>query len=153
MFLLKTCILKSTFLVGPAGLRGNSGKKGERGKDGLPGLPGIRGENGEPGPVGYLGFPGPKGQPGEEGIPGPQSVADGFYIVRHSQTDRIPSCPNGYKKLWDGYSWVYSVGNGMGHGQDLADAGSCARYVHDSFCIVGRINMCYVLFQLPWLEE
>ena len=93
----------------------------------MPGLPGDRGADGETGPQGLNGFPGPKGVAGDQGPPGPIALAKGFYVVRHSQTDITPECPRGYNTLWTGYSWLYSVGNGMAHGQDLANAGSCVR--------------------------
>ena len=93
----------------------------------MPGLPGDQGPNGDRGPKGYRGSPGKQGDEGGQGDPGPVAVAEGFYVVRHSQSDRVPSCPNNYKKLWSGYSWLYSVGNGMAHGQDLANAGSCVK--------------------------
>eukprot|EP00795_Rhopilema_esculentum_P016249 gene16249-7628_t len=112
---------------GPIGQEGPNGVKGERGKDGMPGLPGDRGLDGEKGLPGLGGPLGQDGPEGDQGLPGPITVAEGFYIVRHSQSDIIPQCPNGLKKLWHGYSWLYSVGNGMAHGQDLANAGSCVR--------------------------
>ena len=93
----------------------------------MPGLPGDRGPDGLRGTDGFEGFPGPKGSEGDQGPAGPLTVAEGFYVVRHSQSDIVPTCPNGYKQLWTGYSWLYSVGNGMAHGQDLANAGSCVR--------------------------
>ena len=115
------------FSTGPTGQEGPIGVKGERGKDGMPGLPGDRGLDGEKGLPGLGGPFGQEGPEGDQGLPGPITVAEGFYIVRHSQSDIIPQCPNGFKKLWHGYSWLYSVGNGMAHGQDLANAGSCVR--------------------------
>ena len=116
-------------ISGNAGQRGALGDKGVRGKDGLPGLPGDRGSDGGLGEQGFPGFAGDSGPEGDQGPVGIAGVAEGFYIVRHGQSDIVPECPANYKKLWDGYSWVYSVGNGMAHGQDLANAGSCARYV------------------------
>ena len=94
----------------------------------MPGLPGDRGNIGEEGPVGYDGFFGLKGESGNPGPPGPVTLAKGFYVVRHSQSTEVPKCPRGYETLWIGYSWLYSVGNGMAHGQDLSNAGSCVRY-------------------------
>jgi len=112
---------------GPPGNPGTVGEKGERGSNGMPGLPGNRGIVGETGSPGFAGFPGPEGVAGDQGPPGPIAIAKGFYVVRHSQTDATPECPRGYNTLWTGYSWLYSVGNGMAHGQDLANAGSCVR--------------------------
>ena len=52
------------------------------------------------------------GQPGRFRPPGQ-------LIVRHSQTVEVPKCPNGMRKLWDGYSLLYLEGNEKAHGQDL----------------------------------
>ena len=125
-------VINSFLFPGPPGNIGRKGEKGEQGKDGMPGLPGDRGPDGEGGPVGYEGPLGSNGEAGGPGLPGPIALAKGFYVVRHSQSDTVPSCPSGYKTLWTGYSWLYSVGNGMAHGQDLADAGSCVRYSDSS---------------------
>ena len=56
-----------------------------RGPEGLPGFPGAKGE---------------KGMIGMNGLPGPSA----YIIARHSQSDRMPSCPQGGIKMWDGYS-------------------------------------------------
>ena len=64
------------------------------------------------GPKGILGSP---GRFGTTGYYRPR----GFHIVRHSQTTRIPLCPAGTTKLWDGYSLLYTEGNERAHHQDL----------------------------------
>ena len=52
----------------------------------------------------------------------------------HSQDQAIPSCPGESTKLWDGYSLVFTIGNGYGHGQDLGRSGSCLRkFLHLPF--------------------
>ena len=121
--------IRLNFLIFPGtfGPKGERGDPGPRGISGFPGIGGDPGKPGEAGPRGNFGPPGPVGESGEIGAPGPSGIAEGFYIVKHSQSDRIPSCPKNYNKLWDGYSLVYTVGNGMAHGQDLANAGSCVR--------------------------
>jgi len=55
------------------------------------------------------------------GIPGRQGpdYPNGLLLVRHSQSSRIPDCPNGMAKLWDGFSLLYLDGNEMSHNQDL----------------------------------
>ena len=37
----------------------------------------------------------------------------------HSQTTRIPECPEGTNRMWTGYSLLFTQGNGYTHGQDL----------------------------------
>lgn len=113
--------------LGPRGSVGIKGERGDQGKNGMPGLPGDIGPDGYRGPRGDEGLVGNRGEDGDQGPAGPVTPPDGFYIVRHSQTDVVPACPKGHKTLWTGYSWLYSVGNGMAHGQDLANAGSCVK--------------------------
>jgi collagen type IV alpha len=64
---------------------------------------------------------GPKGVPGLAGNPGPSGrvLPSGNIIVRHSQTDRVPMCPPGGSRLWEGYSLLYIEGNERAHSQDL----------------------------------
>ncbi|XP_065643580.1 uncharacterized protein LOC100214647 isoform X2 [Hydra vulgaris] len=115
------------------GDKGIKGKVGSQGLKGVRGSPGFTGLPGEPGPSGQRGQTGPsgdKGETGDEGKPGPagsSGVAEGFYIVRHSLSSIVPSCPRNYKILWSGYSLVYTVGNGQAHAQDLGTAGSCVK--------------------------
>jgi len=47
--------------------------------------------------------------------------------VRHAQDAFAPVCPNNYDVMWEGYSLMYTVGNGQAHAQDLGDAGSCVK--------------------------
>lgn len=68
----------------------------------------------------------------------------GHYIVRHSQDSFIPSCPRKYKMLWEGYSLMYTVGNGQAHSQDLGDAGSCSK----SFRLVTSSVILFLYFVL-----
>ena len=80
--------------------------------------------------MGKPGFPGSSGSPGPEGTIGPigkPAVAQGFHLVRHSQSKSIPECPNGWAKLWDGYSLLYVQGHDHSHGQDLGKSGSCMK--------------------------
>lgn len=109
------------------GLPGLPGPKGEPGYPGAPGLQGEKGASGLPGFPGLEGPPGPPGSPGLSGAPGSPGPAynDGFVIVTHSQTTSIPQCPQGTRKLWDGYSLLYMEGNEKAHNQDLGHAGSC----------------------------
>lgn len=52
------------------------------------------------------------------GGPGP-SIPTGYILTRHSQETRIPTCPPGTNKLWDGYSFLFMEGNEGGHSQSL----------------------------------
>lgn len=92
-------------MIGPQGAVGLEGSKGALGDVGAQGLPGVQGSEGN------------------------VRTADAFghYIVRHSQDSFIPGCPRNYNVLWEGYSLMYTVGNGQAHSQDLGTAGSCSR--------------------------
>lgn len=114
-------------LVGPFGRKGQVGERGNRGPPGFPGLIGEPGPPGSEGPKGPDGEIGQEGEPGLKGEAGQKGIAEGFYIVRHSQDAFIPRCPRNYKQLWTGYSLMYTVGNGHAHSQDLGNAGSCSR--------------------------
>lgn len=49
-----------------------------------------------------------------------------YTFAVHSQSNEIPRCPNGYSRLWQGYSWVMHTGAGArGGGQSLSSTGSC----------------------------
>ena len=65
--------------------------------------------------TGQIGTIGGKGRGGLPGIYKPR----GFHLVRHSQTDRVPQCPQGTSLLWEGYSLLYTEGNERAHHQDL----------------------------------
>ena len=52
---------------------------------------------------------------GMAGLPGPSA----YIIARHSQSDRIPACPSGSVKLWDGYSLLHTEDDGRAITQDL----------------------------------
>jgi integrin beta 8 len=50
----------------------------------------------------------------------------------HSQSDRVPTCPDGYDLLWTGYSFVFtSADGGRGDQQSLQSPGSCLEKFHD----------------------
>ena len=50
----------------------------------------------------------------------------------HSQSQRVPSCPEGYDLLWTGYSFVFtSADGGRGDQQSLQSPGSCLEKYHD----------------------
>lgn len=80
---------------------GNPGLPGPQGIRGLPGETGDKGQQGQPGE------PGPQGVIGEPGLP---ASASGFYVTRHSQSQKPPDCPAGYEKMWEGYSLLYVQG-------------------------------------------
>lgn len=46
-------------------------------------------------------------------------------ITVHSQTTDLPNCPQGWKELWSGYSFVMHAVGAMAGGQQLASSGSC----------------------------
>ena len=103
---------------------GPPGSEGPKGSDGFPGQPGLLGERGPPGIPGIPGMDGPPGPPGLPGSVGPAGPpgptnANGFTLVKHSQTTEVPQCPPGQQKLWDGYSLLYIEGNEKSHNQDL----------------------------------
>jgi len=62
-----------------------------------------------------LGLPGETGPTGMGGLPGPSA----YIISRHSQSSRIPACPAGSVKLWDGYSLLHTEDDGRAATQDL----------------------------------
>uniref|UniRef100_A0A4W3HTT4 Collagen IV NC1 domain-containing protein n=1 Tax=Callorhinchus milii TaxID=7868 RepID=A0A4W3HTT4_CALMI len=139
------------WVTGPPGIPGDRGTslwamKGGPGDPGQQGLFGSRGLPGQPGNLGFDGFPGLPGLKGNvqstmsvllyisfrpcgiQGPPGqikPCGSAGGFLLVTHSQTDRIPSCPQNMPSLWHGYSLLYLEGQEKSHSQDLGLAGSC----------------------------
>lgn len=50
----------------------------------------------------------------------------------HSQSQRVPTCPDGYDLLWTGYSFVFtSADGGRGDQQSLQSPGSCLEKYHD----------------------
>lgn len=103
-----------------------------KGDNGFPGLTGSQGPDGKPGERGVTGDKGVTGVPGLGGPAGEMGTtkAFGYYFVKHSQRSGenfIPSCPRNYEVLWEGYSLMYTVGNGHAHSQDLGDAGSCSK--------------------------
>jgi len=69
---------------------------------------------------------GMKGEMGDMGQKGRQGNMFGVVTV-HSQSDQVPQCPPDSMLLWNGYSLVFTDGNGYGHGQDLGKPGSCVR--------------------------
>lgn len=66
-------------------------------------------------------FPGAQGATGDPGFPGPpgRTPPSGFLVVRHSQTESEPECPDSTSRLWTGYSLLYIEGNERSHHQDL----------------------------------
>ena len=83
---------------------------------------------GEPGPIG------PNGKT-ETG------ASSGYYVVRHSQNSFVPACPRDYEVMWEGYSLMYTVGNGFAHSQDLGDAGSCSRSFRFEFDLIECVQI------------
>ena len=66
---------------------------------------------------------GPPGRDGEKGMPGMAGLSgpSAYIIARHSQSDRIPACPSGSIKLWDGYSLLHTEDDGRTTSQDLGN--------------------------------
>ena len=128
LFILKiNCI--NYVILGEQGPKGLRGPKGPAGDAGFPGIVGNQGPPGAAGDQGPRGDSGATGLQGPGGPAGPTGTADqfGYHIVRHSQNAFVPRCPRGYEVLWEGYSLMYTVGNGYAHSQDLGDSGSCSR--------------------------
>uniref|UniRef100_A0AAY4C6Q0 Collagen IV NC1 domain-containing protein n=1 Tax=Denticeps clupeoides TaxID=299321 RepID=A0AAY4C6Q0_9TELE len=47
-------------------------------------------------------------------------------VAIHSQDTHLPSCPQNWRSLWDGYSFIMHTGTGdEGGGQSLTSSGSC----------------------------
>lgn len=122
-------------LPGPQGLVGLQGERGERGEQGLIGLtgpmgrPGPKGDQGVPGPMGRDGLAGLQGAKGDAGLActAAQDYLTGILLVKHSQSEEVPSCESGHIHLWSGYSMLYVDGNDFAHSQDLGSPGSCVR--------------------------
>jgi len=116
-------------ILGDQGAKGLQGPKGPAGNAGFPGIIGSQGPPGPVGDSGPNGDGGSAGLQGPEGPAGPTGTADhfGYHIVRHSQNSFVPQCPRNYEVMWEGYSLMYTVGNGFAHSQDLGDAGSCSK--------------------------
>uniref|UniRef100_A0A3Q2PUQ0 Collagen IV NC1 domain-containing protein n=1 Tax=Fundulus heteroclitus TaxID=8078 RepID=A0A3Q2PUQ0_FUNHE len=108
---------------GPPGVKGPHGIS----PDGPPGFTGHKGDKGKAGLPGQLGSPGISGQKGVRGLPGRTAAChdDGFLMARHSQTIKVPDCPNGTSLIYAGYSLLFITGNERAHGQDLGTVGSC----------------------------
>ncbi|XP_078266274.1 uncharacterized protein LOC144599358 [Rhinoraja longicauda] len=119
----------SSGFSGPRGQPGPKGHKGEAGQPGYHGPLGPTGPPGDSGKPGGRGITGDQGPPGEQGPPGDRRLytptLGGFLIVVHSQSERIPACPQNMQSLWEGYSLLYLEGQGKSHSQDLGLAGSC----------------------------
>ena len=100
--------------MGEKGVKGqpnmNQGPRGPNGDQGIQGPPGEDGEPGEMGP------PGMDGNQGAGGVPG--IVDAGYLYVIHSQTDEVPTCPDGEIE-YDGYSFMGYAGEGGSVVQDL----------------------------------
>ncbi|NXL50704.1 CO4A3 protein, partial [Podilymbus podiceps] len=67
----------------------------------------------------------------------------GFIFTRHSQSTKIPSCPNGTSQIYVGYSLLFVQGNEQAHGQDLGTAGSCLqRFTTMPFLFCNTNDVC-----------
>lgn len=75
----------------------------------------LTGKEGEKGEVGPKGLKGPNGP----SVTKPEQ--NGFLFTRHSQTTKIPECPQGSSQLYTGYSLLFINGNNRAHGQDLGN--------------------------------
>uniref|UniRef100_A0A3P9II18 Collagen, type IV, alpha 6 n=1 Tax=Oryzias latipes TaxID=8090 RepID=A0A3P9II18_ORYLA len=116
--------------MGLPGERGPLGYRGDSGWSGIPGRPGARKcdvlccSTNWPFPFYSLRPPGNIGLPG---IPGSssRSISIGYTLVKHSQSEQVPMCPQGMPSLWNGYSLLYVEGQEKAHNQDLGQPGSC----------------------------
>lgn len=111
-------------MAGPPGFPGRDGAKGEIGFVGAPGAPGLPGQPGLDGPPGQAGLSGTPGFPGIKGEQGAPCdiVPDyltGILLVKHSQSQTVPTCERGHIKLWEGYSLLFTDGDERAHSQDL----------------------------------
>ena len=64
------------------------------------------------------------GTNGDPGLPGPRGHSPNTLLTIHSQTNSNPECPRNGTLLWNGFSLIFTDGNGFGHGQDLGAPGS-----------------------------
>lgn len=81
--------------------------------------------------------------PGPLGMAG-RSVNVGYLLVKHSQSEEIPMCPQGMSLLWMGYSLLYFEGQEKAHNQDLGLAGSCLpRFNTMPFLYCNPGDICY----------
>lgn len=72
---------------------------------------------------------------GMSGLPGPSA----YIIARHSQSDRMPACPRGGVKLWDGYSLLKTE---YAEGVRSQDLGENERVYYHYY----RYNICVRIF-------
>ena len=91
----------------------------------MAGPPGGRGLRGEPGPPGIDGSIGPRGDEGEKGERGEQGRAHTNVFTVHSFSSSVPTCPEGARLLWAGYSLVSNYNN-RGFQQALDNPSSCS---------------------------
>ena len=49
------------------------------------------------------------------------SSANGFLLVKHSQSREVPPCPASTTKLWEGYSLLNTEGNERSFHQNLGE--------------------------------
>lgn len=106
-------LLKFQSVPCPLGCRGQRGDRGPKGVAGKPGL---------------VGPPGPRGDDGRDGTPGLSNGKSGHglsFLVIHSQTNKVPSCPKGMNKLWTGYTLVQFEGDELTINHDLGLTSSC----------------------------
>lgn len=96
---------------------GCKGQRGDRGPKGVAGKPGL------------VGPPGPKGDEGKDGIPGSSGNGNSgsglSFLVIHSQTNKVPTCPEGMNKLWTGYTLLQFEGDELTVNHDLGLTSSC----------------------------
>lgn len=122
-------------MSGPAGFPGRDGAKGDTGFVGPPGSPGLPGQPGLDGPPGQAGIPGSPGFPGSKGEAGvPCDIAPdyltGILLVKHSQSQTVPTCEREHIKLWDGYSLLFTDGDERAHSQDLGKSSIVFNYFY-----------------------
>ncbi|XP_048000641.1 collagen alpha-2(IV) chain-like [Leguminivora glycinivorella] len=135
---------------GDDGPMGPPGKPGLPGLDGYPGMPGPKGERGEMGPIGAMGEPGFTGQKGQKGESASQAgiterhISSGVLLVKHSQTQDVPSCNAGHVKLWEGYS-LFS--------KNLGNAGSCLRKFNPMPFHTCSDSDCRPIYDNYWLKN
>lgn len=93
---------------------------------------------------------------GDWGTPGPVSAyKSGFLLVLHSQSESVPTCPDGMTALWSGFSLLYLEGQERAHTQDLGQAGSCLQLFSTmpfSYCNVGTCSYASRNDKSYWLS-
>jgi len=119
---------------GGAGLSGIKGMPGGRGGRGSPGNSAVSGDTGDYGPIGMKGTSGDEGREGscsetciaqDDPVERGSCLCDTHVLAVHSRSNEVPDCPDHWRSLWSGYSFILLYENGVNMLQDPGSPGSC----------------------------